>query len=935
MNARIIAALNCCICLAAVPDKHTLDRLQSIPIYFEPNQGQCPAPVRFHSPGLLLAPAEAQLIVPGSPSIRMRLAGANANARMTGAAPLPGHSNYLFGNDPAKWQTNVPHYARVRAESVYPGIDIIYYSNQRQLEFDFLVSPGANPARIRLKFEGANPRIDSSGDLILENSLRLHKPLIYQERNGARVSIPGSFQLDEQNQVGFAIGEYDPQSPLIIDPVLSYSTLLTAGYAWSGGVAVDGSGNIYLTGGTNSSFYTTNALSSRLAGGQAAYVAKFNPAGTELLYATFLSGTVSTSGEPISTNASGIGVDRAGRVYIAGITNNRDFPVTPGTLQPLNKGGLDVFIAKLNPNGSALVYSTYLGGSGNETEEFGYPDIAVDGNENAYVAGTTSSRDFPVTPGAFQTAHGGGQNDGFIAKLDPLGSTLVYSTYFGGSGNEGILALRIDSNGDAYVTGLADSANLPKAGALQPNYGGGSYDAFVARLNRTGAALVYSTLLGGDGRDIAINMAVDASGSAYITGYTDSTNFPVTPQAFITTGIGSSAFVSKISPSGAALTYSTLLGGSNYDYGYAIAVDRQGNAIVGGATLSTDFPVSPDAFQSGLGLLRKGAGKTGDAGFLTKLNATGTGILYSTYFGGSGNDYVTELVLDAAENVYIAGSAISVNFPRTFATYEPPDRTDFHSPFLAKFDLANKSSMTLGSVISAASYQTGLSGVVAPGQIVTLFGNEIGPAQLATLQLNSAGRVDTTLAGVRVLFDNTPAPLIYVSARQLSAVVPYSVPQNGRTVVQVEYQGRRSNPLVLWVQPAIVGIFTQNASGRGQGAILNQDGSVNSPSNPAEKGSIVVLFATGEGRTQPEGVDGRVTAEPLPRPLLRIFAQVDNRSAEVLYAGGAPGLVAGVLQMNVRIPEGARSGPDIPIGIGGMDGPFGVELSERVTIAIK
>jgi uncharacterized protein (TIGR03437 family) len=216
-----------------------------------------------------------------------------------------------------------------------------------------------------------------------------------------------------------------------------------------------------------------------------------------------------------------------------------------------------------------------------------------------------------------------------------------------------------------------------------------------------------------------------------------------------------------------------------------------------------------------------------------------------------------------------------------------------------------------------------------------LFGNEIGPAALTTLRLTADGRVDTLLAVVRVLFDGVPAPLLYVSAKQLSAVVPYGVAPNGRTVVQVDYQGLRSNPLVLWVAPAVVGVFTQNSSGRGAGAVLNQDGTLNTPENPAEKGSIVVLYGTGEGRTTPEGVDGKVTGEPLPRPLLRILAQVDGRVAEVLYAGGAPGLVAGVLQMNVRIPLTARSGAAVPLRIGGMDGPFGVEPSEAVTIAIK
>jgi uncharacterized protein (TIGR03437 family) len=232
-------------------------------------------------------------------------------------------------------------------------------------------------------------------------------------------------------------------------------------------------------------------------------------------------------------------------------------------------------------------------------------------------------------------------------------------------------------------------------------------------------------------------------------------------------------------------------------------------------------------------------------------------------------------------------------------------------------------------VVNAASYVPGVLGVVSPGQIVVLFGNGIGPATLATLRLNSNGLVETSLAGVRVLFDGIPAPLLYVSAKQASVVVPYAVADKSRTVVQVEYQGQKSNPLVLWVGAAQLGIFTTNSSGRGQGAVLNQDGSVNSASNPADKGSVVVLFATGEGQTVPPGVDGKVTSDPLPRPVVAIEALIDGKLAEVLYAGGAPGLVAGVLQVNVKIPAGVRSGTAIPVNI------LGRIASEPVTIAIR
>ena len=910
-----------------------------IPLYFEANAGQYEKPVRFAGPGLLLAPAEARILLGEDRVVRMHVEGANPDARMAGVEKLPGESNYFLGVDARQWRTHVPHFARVRAAQVYPGIDLVYYGKGRQLEFDFVVAPGGDPRLILLRFEGATTRVDGSGDLVIGSSadaVRLQKPVIYQEVDGGRRMVAGSFRLDGHGRAGFAVGAYDASRPLIIDPVLSYSTLLTASNAVGAAIALDETGNIYLTGNTSNNFLTVNGLQANFGPGRAAFVAKFNAAGTVLLYSTYLAGSTTEGGAAPVTVGLRVAVDRTGSAYVVGSTSANNFPVTPGSLQPINRGGEDLFISKLNSSGSALVYSTYLGGAQNENGQTGLPGIAVDATGSAFVSGTTASRNFPVTAGALQAAFGGGATDAFLVKLDPIGSTMAYATYLGAGAGEAAAALAIDGSGNAYVAGMTDAATFAQtAGAFQTAFGGGFNDVFVSKINAAGSALVYSTYLGGSGGDSVAGLAIDAAGNAFIAGATVSPNFPTTAQAFRKAGSGAEVFVSKLNPAGTGLVYSTFVGGGKDDLASGIAVDGQGNAVVVGGTDSTDYPVTADAFQSGLGLLRRGAGRTAAAGFLTKLNAMGSGLIYSTYFGGSNSDTATAVALDGAGNAYLTGLATSINFPRTGATYEPPDRLAFATAFLAKFDLAARSSMSLGSVVSAASYQAGLGGVVAPGQIVVLFGNEIGPAQLTTLRLTADGKVDTVLAGVRVLFDGVPAPLLYVSAKQISAVVPYGVPVNGRTVAQVDYQGLRSNPLVLWVAPALVGAFSQDSSGRGPGAILNQDGTVNSPSNPAERGSIVVLYGTGEGRTQPEGVDGKVTTEPLPRPVLRIFAQIADRATEVIYAGGAPGLVAGVLQMNIRVPETSPIGPAIPIFIGGMDGPFGVEPSERVTISIR
>jgi uncharacterized protein (TIGR03437 family) len=902
--------------------------LRDLPLHFEAD-----GPGAFTASGLRLTPGRAEFHAGGG-TVAMSIVGARGDAAMQGVEALPGKSNYLIGNDPRQWRTGVAHYRRVRARGVYAGIDVDYYVQGRQVEFDFLVAAGSDPGRIRLRFAGARPRVDAAGDLVL-GEVRLQKPVLYQMAGAKRVPVEGAYRVHGDGTVGFSVGRFDRGRGLVIDPVLAYSTLFAASSATVLGVAVDAAGNTYVTGETGSVFRTVGGLQPTLNGGRAAFVAKLNATGTELVYATFLTGTQTESGGAVGTLGVRIAVDRGGSAYVVGTTNNTNFPVTAGTVQPINRGGVDLFVSKLNPAGTALQYSSYLGGAQDEDATIGIPDIAVDAAGSAYVTGGTASRNFPVTSGAWQTAYGGGLMDGFVAKFDVLGSALVFSTFVGAAGTDAGMAVAVDGTGAVYVAGQTDSTGFPRsAGAGQGAYGGGGSDAFVVKLNAAGNGMAYATLAGGSGLEAAFGLAVDAGGNAYLAGFTDSPNYPVTAQAARRTGARTEAFVTKVSPVG-SFAYSTLVGGSGEESANAVVVDGQGNAYVGGSTNSTDFPVTGDGFQTGLGLRRRGAGATASAGFVARVNGDGSAITYGTYFGGSADNELTDIALDGAGNLFIGGASRSLDFPRTQGTMEPADRTEFVAPFVARLDFGARGSMTLGSVIGAASYQTSSTGVVAPGQVVVLFGNEIGPAALTTLRLTADGRVDTLLAVVRVLFDGVPAPLLYVSAKQLSAVVPYGVAPNGRTVVQVDYQGLRSNPLVLWVAPAVVGVFTQNSSGRGAGAVLNQDGTLNTPENPAEKGSIVVLYGTGEGRTTPEGVDGKVTGEPLPGPQLRILAQVDGRVAEVLYAGGAPGLVAGVLQMNVRIPLTARSGAAVPLRIGGMDGPFGVEPSEAVTIAIK
>jgi hypothetical protein len=564
-----------------------------------------PAPQRdlLKPAALVSVPATLNPDAAGPPAIvRMKLVGANAKPRAEALDELPGKANYFIGNDPKKWRTNVPLYAKVRYRDVYPGVDLMYYGNQRQLEHDFIVAPGADPRSITLNLAGAEKlSLDPQGALVLvvkDGELRLDKPHIYQDVDGARREISGGYVLKNAHRVGFQVAAYDASRPLVIDPTLFYSTYLGGSSNEHGlGIAVDAAGNACVTGYTLSTNFptTSGAIQSANQGGYDAFVTKLNPAGSApLVYSTYLGGGSDEQG-------LGIAVDAAGNAYVTGYTQSTNFPTTSGAFQTANQGLVDAFVTKLNPTGTApLVYSTYLGGNDQEQGD----GIAVDATGNAYVTGYTQSTNFPTTPGAFQTANQGGY-DAFVTKLNPTGSApLVYSTYLGGSDLDQGRGIAVDAAGNAYVAGYTQSTNFPTtSGAFQPAPAGGLTDAFVTKLNPTGSApLVYSTYLGGSSGDAGFGIAVDSIGNAYVTGFTHSTNFPTTAGAIQSANQGGyDAFVTALNPLGTApLIYSTYLGGSSDEIGHGIAVDA-GNAYVTGDTESTNFPTTPGAFQTANG----------------------------------------------------------------------------------------------------------------------------------------------------------------------------------------------------------------------------------------------------------------------------------------------------------------------------------------------
>jgi hypothetical protein len=745
--------------------------------------------------------------------VHMQLAGANSTVEPIGEERLQGTVNYFIGSDPTKWHAGIPTYAKVRYTSIYPGIDLFFHgipSIDGQLEFDFVVAPHAAPRAIRLQFSGAKHlHLAANGDLLVataNGTLAFRKPLAYQLVGGQRHPIAGNFALVGRHPVRFQVGRYDHTKPLVIDPVLAFSTFLggsaaggtgnVSNYDKANAIAVDSAGNVYVAGQTFSTdfpvtpgaFQTTNHTAVAQNGdGVTAFVTKLNPTGSELIYSTYMGGSGGDVGNAIA-------VDTTGNVYVAGMTESTDFPVTPGAFQTTNHAAANnnsnTFVSKLNPAGSALVYSTYLGGSGLSNEIVAFTDkgnaIAVDAAGNAYVTGATFSTDFPVTSGAFQTTNHAavGYSNAFVTKLNPAGTALVYSTFLGGStmplldlssGDIGN-AIAVDAAGDAYVAGQTGTTDFPVTpGAFQTTNQAapsGFSNAFITMLNPAGTALVYSTFLGGSGGkstgESANAIAADAAGNVYVAGQTGSTDFPVTSGAFQTTNhtlIGyPNAFVTKLNPTGSELVYSTYLGGSGNrvfstptlwiinggDQASGMVIDSSGNVYVAGSTSSSDFPVTQDAYQATNNDQCASGCVGGYNAFIAELNSTGSGLVYSTYLGGNGinpkspvepivygrGDWANALALDNSGNVYVAGSASSADFPITggaFLTTIPSGG----SGFVAKLNMAAAGSggftITGTAVTLTAGATTGNTSTIT----VTPYGGFTGSVALTAAVTSS------------------------------------------------------------------------------------------------------------------------------------------------------------------------------------------------------
>jgi hypothetical protein len=658
---------------------------EKLPLVFEQNAGQTDRRVDFLSRGpgytLFLSSGEAVLRLNGS-VVRMQMAGASRTASATGLELLPGKSNYLGSTGT---YTGINQYGRLKYTDVYKGIDLVYYGRQRQLEYDFVVAPGADPSAIRIRFEGADRmEVDRSGDLVIGTAagdLRFHRPVVYQEVAGNRREVAGDFRVD-RSEVFFRIGDYRRDLPLVIDPVLSYST-----YLGSIGttplnvprIAADGSGNSYIAGTTDSALYPTTAGAKQTVknGLQDIFVSKLNAAGTALVYSTFVGGTQ-------NDHAFDIAVDPSGNAIVTGESNST-LTATAGAYQSCC--GTDIAF-KLNPSGSQFVYLTYTSGLR------GVRVVAApDGS--AYIYGNADSF-FTPTAGAYQgTLKGSGELG--VLKLNAAGSGAVYATYVGGSGNEVATALAVDTAGNAYITGDSGSTNFPTTpGALLAS-GVGNTGGFASKLNATGSALVYSTMLRGTSPE---DIAVGPSGDAFLTG-TASGSFPATAGAYLTSPHNN--FLLRLNPTGTALVYGTFLNNYAPSTALSVRVDPGNNALVLG-TAPAAFPVvsTSDASQatSGGGL---------DV-HISKFNSAGTALTYATFYGGAADESPSGVALDIAGGLHMTGTTRSANLPTTPGAYRSTATgTGIADLFAAKIGAAGASVFNL-SVSGITPAYTGQSG---------------------------------------------------------------------------------------------------------------------------------------------------------------------------------------------------------------------------------
>ena len=936
-------------------------------VSFEPNRGQTDPRVRYISRGagrpLFLKPdgLVARLRVPESDTdhvVEMKIIGANAQAESEELDPRPGRSNYFVGNDPDGWQRGVRRYARVKFREVYPGIDLLYRGSAEPvsdggqlLEYDFIVKPGADPGRIRLQFNGVEDvRVDDEGDLTLRTpagDLRQLRPVVYQEIAEARRPVEGRFDLRPSGEVGFALGPYDSEWPLVIDPKVEYSTYLGgSGDDQAFGIKVGPDGSIYVTGWTESVNFP-DVTAKGIGGNRDAFVASVTRVSTDdlesrpaLNYSSVLGGFLVDQGQSLA-------VDADGNAYITGWTQSPNFPRTDGSGRG---GGSDSFTAAFDPSGN-LVFAGLTGGTGDDrgwsidVKEFSGPE---GGSIDVITAGGTNSRNGISTEDAFQLEYGGGDSDGWISSLRldatagaPFAVDNQSTSYLGGnqfdivdliSRNDFTLNIGFRFDENDPIVGMTTSSDNMAVSPLAPHpTRAGGTDGYVAvlRLDQTGAAgwgqapedvVAFASYLPGGSRDerevrvtIAENTSPIPQDRVYFSYNSFSNNVPTDENAAMSTNPGEQSYVltrlERDSETGNPVFVGTTYGGgSQFDQAADLALDPNGAPAVVGLTFS-QLPTTPNAiFPNRNGVF---------SGFLSTFSKDLTRVVYSTYMWGNPNSNVTAIDFDPFGQIYIVGinGPGALITPNAFQTDFGGGRWDvtiggFTRPFVFNNGIGN-----------GASFRPGAS----PQQISVVVGGQIGPQPPALLRTDGDGLILVDLDGARVLVNGEASPMTFASQFQdnfsfRSNVGFRFLREKGEdppvVTVQVEFEGDLSNAVEVPVMEANPGLFAFDGSGQGQGAILNPDFSVNSAANPAPGDSFVIVYGTGGGITDPLCPDGGFgpLVEPFPRLQLPVQVFVDGVEVNHNYAGSAPDLVCGVNQFNV-IPTNNPSGPAVPIQV--------------------
>lgn len=618
-------------------------------LYFEPNRGQASAGVVAVSRGggflTLMTGRETYYLNANTPlPVGMELLGAGKPEAVEFEGKLKGVSNYFYGKDPANWQTDVPHYAKVRLKGVYPGIDLVYYSTDHRMEYDFVVAPGADPRKIRMAWNGiSGSKIDENGDLVLETAagnIRHKRPVVYQEVDGVRVAVNGRYTDEGAHQYAFALGEYRQELALTIDPSIFYSTYLGGSLVDDViGLTVDQQGNAYVTGNTRSANFPLQSPlpNAQFAGNTDGFISKVSAAGQDLFYSTFVGGNLDDS-------VNGVAVDSAGNAYIAGETSSDNFPTTTNPYQKDLKGLADMFATKLNPSGNQLLYSTYVGEF--DAEERAQA-VAVDTAGNIIIAGFTTTFAFPTTEGAYDRTFNGA-TDIILVQLNATGQQLVFSTYFGGNSHDLPRGLAVDGAGEIYMAGYTQSVDFPTTeGAFQRTFRG-IQDAFLARFSQSGKRLVFSTLLGGSGQEVAFGLSIEPGGRLLVAGQTTSTDFPTTTGAYQTTMRGvTNAYVTRFNSVGSKLIASTMIGTTSVDYASSVRSVDAGYLLMTGFSNSNSFPTTGDAWQF--------SGGTAGDGVVSVFTPMLNQLVFSTVLGGPLVDEVKLSASVPGGDVILAG----------------------------------------------------------------------------------------------------------------------------------------------------------------------------------------------------------------------------------------------------------------------------------------